>query len=69
MTYGKLYEYGVDALEAAGYSFVVAEVQYVPSTYTALTSEDDIKFMSLLIEKLEEDDDVMDVYHNWENEQ
>ena len=32
-----------------------------------LENEDDIKFMNLLIEKLEEDDDVMDVYHNWEN--
>ena len=32
-----------------------------------LTDADDIKFMNLLIEKLEEDDDVMDVYHNWEN--
>ena len=32
-----------------------------------LTAEDDIKFMNLLIEKLEDDDDVMDVYHNWEN--
>ncbi|MEE1116019.1 MAG: YebC/PmpR family DNA-binding transcriptional regulator, partial [Clostridia bacterium] len=39
----------------------------VPSTYVKLDNEDDIKFMELLIEKLEEDDDVMNVYHNWEN--
>ena len=32
-----------------------------------MTNEDDIKFMGLLLENLEEDDDVMDVYHNWEN--
>ena len=36
-------------------------------TGVTLENEDDIKFMNLLIEKLEEDDDVMDVYHNWEN--
>jgi transcriptional/translational regulatory protein YebC/TACO1 len=33
----------------------------------ALDGEEDLKFMSLLIEKLEEDDDVMNVYHNCEN--
>lgn len=56
-----------DALEAADYSFVVAEVQYVPTTYTALTNEDDIKNMNKMLEMFEDNDDVQEVWHNWEN--
>ena len=56
-----------EAIKAAGYTFESAEKSKVPTTWTTLDSEDDIKFMTLLIEKLEEDDDVMEVYHNWEN--
>jgi len=56
-----------DTLKEAGYTLESAETTKVPSTYVNLDNEDDIKFMSLLIEKLEEDDDVLEVYHNWEN--
>ena len=56
-----------DALKEAGYELQSAETTKVPTTYVNLDNEDDIKFMSLLIEKLEEDDDVLEVYHNWEN--
>jgi YebC/PmpR family DNA-binding regulatory protein len=56
-----------DTLKTAGYSLESAETTKVPTTYVTLDNEDDIKFMSLLIEKLEEDDDVLEVYHNWEN--
>ena len=56
-----------EALEAAGYSVLSAEQDKIPSNYVTLDSEDDIKFMTLLIEPLEDDDDVMNVYHNWEN--
>ena len=55
-----------DALQAAGYTFASAEKAKIPSTTVELTNEDDIKFMNLLIDKLEEDDDVMEVYHTWE---
>ena len=57
-----------EALKAAGYEIASAEKTKVPSTTVELTTDDDIKFMSLLIEKLEEDDDVMEVYHNCDNE-
>lgn len=57
-----------DALEAAGYTFVVAEVQYVPSTYTTLTNEDDIKNMNKMLEMFDDNDDIQEVWHNWENE-
>ena len=56
-----------DALKEAGYTMESAEKTKVPTTSVTLDNEDDIKFMSLLIEKLEEDDDVLEVYHNWEN--
>ena len=54
-------------LKNAGYEILSAEKTKQASTSVTLESEEDIKFMNLLIEKLEDDDDVMDVYHNWEN--
>lgn len=56
-----------EAIEGAGYPILSAEPDKIPSNTVTLTSDDDIKFMGLLIDMLEEDDDVMDVYHNWEN--
>lgn len=56
-----------EAIEVAGYQIMSAEKDKIPSNYVTLDSEDDIKFMGLLIEHLEDDDDVMNVYHNWEN--
>ncbi len=55
------------ALEGAGYTLLSVEKTKIASNYVTLDNEDDIKFMGLLIEKLEDDDDVMNVYHNWEN--
>ncbi|MBQ7760758.1 MAG: YebC/PmpR family DNA-binding transcriptional regulator [Clostridia bacterium] len=54
-------------IEKAGFKYVSAEHDKIPSTYVTLTSEDDIKYMTLLIEHLEDNDDVTEVYHNWEN--
>ena len=56
-----------DSLEEAGYTLLSAEKTKIASNYVTLDSEEEIKFMGLLIEKLEDDDDVMNVYHNWEN--
>jgi YebC/PmpR family DNA-binding regulatory protein len=58
-----------EALEAAGYKITSAEQTKLPNTYVELTSEDDIKHMNLLLEHLDDNDDVINVYHNWENEQ
>ena len=55
-----------DALEEKGYEFVSAEVAYVPQTLTTLTSEEDIKNMEKLIDMLEENDDVQEIWHNWD---
>ena len=56
-----------DALREKGYELLSAEEDKIPSNYVTLTGEDDIKNMNLLLEKLEEDEDINDVYHNWEN--
>ena len=56
-----------DALEALGYKIESAEEDKIPQTYVTLTDETDIKNMTTLLEKLEDNDDVQNVYHNWEN--
>ncbi|MCI6771781.1 MAG: YebC/PmpR family DNA-binding transcriptional regulator [Oscillospiraceae bacterium] len=56
-----------DDLEEKGYQFVSAELEYIPSTYTKLTDEEDLKMMSRLLDMMEENDDVQDVWHNLEN--
>ena len=56
----------LEALQGKGYTFETAEVQMVPNNYVTLTDPDQIKMMGLLLEKLEENDDVQNVWHNWE---
>ena len=56
------------ALEEKGYSFVSAKVEMVPQNYVKMESEEDIKNMEKLIDLLEENEDVQNVYHNWEQE-
>lgn len=55
-----------DALEEQGYSFLSAEVQYVPSTTTAIDDPDLQAKMEKLIDMLEDNDDVQAIWHNWE---
>ena len=56
------------ALEAKGYSFVSAQIEMVPQTYQKLDNEEDIKNMEKLIDAMEDDDDVQNVWHNWDQE-
>ena len=58
----------VAGLESKGYVFASAEIDMVPQTYVKLDNEDDIKNMEKLIDLLEDNDDVQNVYHNWEQE-
>ena len=55
-----------EALTEKGYHVLSAESEKIPSTYTQLKDEDAIKKMQLLLDHLEENDDVQNVYHNWE---
>jgi YebC/PmpR family DNA-binding regulatory protein len=59
---GEVREY----FENKGYKIISAEVEQVPSTYTQLTDPEHIRKMNLLLDSLEDNDDVQNVYHNWE---
>jgi YebC/PmpR family DNA-binding regulatory protein len=54
-------------LEKKGYEFVSAEVEMVPNTMTAIPDEDARTKMQRLLDALEDNDDVQNVWHNWEN--
>ena len=56
-----------ETLERMGYAIESAEQDKIPSTYVTLTDEDDIKHMNLLLEHLDDNEDVQNVFHNWEN--
>ena len=55
-----------DALTGLGYELLDADVAKVPSNYIKLEDEESIKWMGLLLDALDEDDDVQNVWHNWE---
>jgi YebC/PmpR family DNA-binding regulatory protein len=57
------------ALEDKGYEFLSADVAMVPSTTTTLTDPDQLKLMAKLLDALEENDDVQNVWHTLENEE
>ncbi|MBO4355878.1 MAG: YebC/PmpR family DNA-binding transcriptional regulator [Clostridia bacterium] len=52
---------------AEKYELASAELTKVPSSYITLENEEDIENMEKLLEALDDDDDVQDVYHNWES--
>ena len=58
----------VKALEEKGYTFVNAEIEMVPQNYITLSGEGDVKNMQKLIDMLEDNDDVQNVWHNWDND-
>ena len=55
-----------DALEEKGYSFLSAEVQYIPQTMSAIDDEEMVTKMEKLIDMLEDNDDVQAIWHNWD---
>lgn len=55
-----------EALTEKGLNVLSAEAEKVPSTYTKLDDPDAVKKMQNLLDHLEENDDVQNVYHNWE---
>lgn len=54
-------------LQEKGYTIASAERAKVPSTYVTLSAEEDVENMQNLLDKLEDCDDITNVYHNWEN--
>ena len=53
-----------EALEAAGYEFISAEVDMVPQNTISVTDPEDVAKVTRLIDNLEDNDDVQNVYHN-----
>lgn len=54
------------ALEAQKLEMANAEVTMLPQTYVTLTEEADLKNIQRILDLLDEEDDVQDVYHNWD---
>ena len=55
-----------ETLEKEGIPMASAEVTMIPQTYVTLSDEQDIKMMTRILDMLDEDDDVQEVYHNWD---
>lgn len=55
-----------EKLEEAGIPMTEAAVTMIPQTYVELTDEADIKSIQKTLDLLEDDDDVQEVYHNWD---
>ena len=58
-----------EALEAKGYTIESADPEKIPANYVRLDDEDQIKMMNRLLEALEDNDDVTEVWHNWDDEE
>ena len=56
-----------EALEAKGLEFIEAEIKMIPQNYISLEG-DAAKKMGLIVDNLEDNDDVQDIWHNWEEE-
>ncbi|NLL71420.1 MAG: YebC/PmpR family DNA-binding transcriptional regulator [Epulopiscium sp.] len=57
-----------ETIEEQNIPMLSAEVAMIPQTTTALSDPEDVKKMNKLLELLEEDDDVQEVFHNWEED-
>jgi len=53
-----------EALEAAGFEFISAEIDMVPQNSISVTDPEDVMKVMKLIDNLEDNDDVQNVYHN-----
>ncbi len=55
-----------EALEKENIAMASAEVTMIPQTYVTLTDEQDLYNINKTLDLLDEDDDVQEVYHNWD---
>ena len=55
-----------DALEKENIVMASAEVTMLPQNYVTLTDEGDMNQLQRILDLLDADDDVQDVYHNWD---
>ena len=59
----------MEELEKAGVPMAQAEITMIPQTYVKLTSDEDKKMFQRIMDLLDEDDDVQNVYHNVEEDE
>ncbi len=57
-----------DDLAAKGYNFVTAEVAMVPNTYVKVDDKDTQEKLQKMLDMFEDNDDIQNVWHNWEQE-
>lgn len=55
-----------ESLEKAKIPMVQADITMLPQTWVELKDDNDIKMMNRILDLLDEDDDVQEVYHNWD---
>ena len=55
-----------DVLKSKGYEFISAQLEMVPQNYIKIENEEDINKMQRLLEMLDDNDDVQNVWHNWD---
>ena len=56
----------VEALNKENITTVSAEVTMIPQNYVAVTDPENVKYLQRILDLLDEDDDVQNVYHNWD---
>lgn len=57
-----------DALSQKGYKFLSAQIEMVPQNYQKLTEADQITNMEKMLDLFDDDDDVQNVWHNWDRD-
>ncbi len=66
--HNKLFIEMADALTAKGYTLLSAQVEMLPQNgYVKITNEDDAKKFQKMLDMFEDNDDVQNVWHNWED--
>ena len=55
-----------ETLEKEGIEMAEADITQIPQNYVEVTDEENVKCLQRILDLLEDDDDVQDVYHNWD---
>ena len=56
-----------EALEKMGYKYLSAEAEKVPQNYTSLSDEEQLTKLRKMLDVMEENEDIQNVWHNCEN--
>lgn len=56
----------LNSLKESGYEDIKGDIMYLPQTYVKVEDEEALKNLEKLVDALEDNDDVQEVYHNWD---